>query len=133
LVWFHFLLYLRETALPEKFVGKKNVKKKSPRKSVAKTPVKTVPTSAAVSLETFLMLMAGSFLIGLVFLQTDRFQWLGTPIHLPSNSLLLSFVVGVLLFGFSFRTLSVSGSTAEDLPRKIAYPLLALFIAMAMF
>jgi len=119
--------------LPEKSVGKKNAKKKAPRKFAAKTSVKTTQAPAAVPLETFLMLMAGSFLIGLVFLQTDRFQWLGTPVHLPANSLLLFFVVGVLLFGFSFRTLSVSQSAAGDIPRKIAYPLLAVFIAMAMF
>jgi len=110
--------------LPKKNIGGKKVKKK---------PSFSVSSARTVSTKTFLMLMAGFFLIGLVLLQTDRFQWLGVPFWLPSNSLPIFFTIGVLLAGVAFLNLSTLPNSSFDLSRKVAYPLLAVFWGMALF
>jgi len=125
----------KESALPEKSVGKKKLKKRISRVS-ARSSQKTISIqapSAAVSTSTFLMLMVGFTLIGLVLLQTDRFQWLGVPFWLPQNTLSVFFIIGILLTLAGFLNLPNSPETIGDLPRKIAYPLLAVFFGTAIF
>jgi len=79
-----------------------------------------------------LLILLGLFLIGVVFLQTSRFQWLGAPFPLPEDSWFLLFAIGLVLAGAGLRGLP-SNDSKKDIPRWLAYPLLAFVFGVGVY
>ncbi len=74
----------------------------------------------------------GFFLVALVFLQFETFNWLGVPFTLPVNHLnFLLYLAAALLF-LGFRGLP-SKPSLLDSPRWLAYPLLFVFLVATVY
>lgn len=82
--------------------------------------------------ETFLLLISGILLLGLIFLQMEHFQWLGVPFFIPDRHLKFLTWLAVILIAVGYRNLPLPDPNV-NLPRRIAYPLLAVIMAAAAF
>jgi len=93
------------------------------------------PPPAELSVETFLMMLFGFVLVGLVFLQWDAFHWICPSINLPPNHLNFLLWMGLLLVFLGFRGLPVRPSfePSHDLPRWGANSILLLVLIGAAF
>ncbi|HVZ80835.1 MAG TPA: PA14 domain-containing protein [bacterium] len=93
---------------------------------------RSASSSRAPSLETFLLLILGTTLITVSFLQFEAFRWIGVPFSLPANHLNFLIFLGAVLLFLGFRGLPESPNRS-DVPRWVVYPLLALFLGLTLF
>jgi len=96
---------------------------------------KTVPSKTASSqwpISSFLILLAGMILLGLLMLQEDNFRWLGSPFSIsnPYWNFLMMAALAAMGYGFYRMPAKTSGG---DLSKWTAYSILAVIFGAAAY
>src|SRR5665213_444907 len=86
----------------------------------------------SLSKKTILFILVGAFLMGLVFIQFPSFSWLGVLLVLPTQYLGYIFILAIVFLVVGFKGLP-NQNPNMDLSRTVAYPLLAVVIAAALY